>query len=168
MVQAIYPYMDPESEITAFYYTDWLVLGRAPWALKRDNREAMYVVMKDYKVSLTVDGKRFDIVVPKGMTTDLASVPKIFRNIVGRVGPHLEACIVHDWLYIAWQLQDREPRKDDWRWANKVLYAGLEAANVKKFHQTAIRVAMETAGISWGVFKGRDTNKFVDLEGVGQ
>ncbi len=163
MDSAIYPYFDPKSEITNFTYIDWLILGRAPESLFRGNREALYVVMEDYKVQMDIDGQRRYIIVPKGMTTDLASVPKIFRNIVGRVGPHLEACIVHDWLYIAWQLQEREPRKDDWEWANKVLYAGLEAANVKKFHRVAIKTAMEVGDISWGVFKGRDSNKFVEL-----
>ncbi len=167
MTATIYPYTGPKHKITAFRYQDWLVLGRAANTLKRGDREAMYVVMKDYSVSLDVNGKLMVIVVPKGMTTDMASVPWWARSIIGRVGSHLEACIVHDWLYIAWQLQDREPTKDDWRWANKVLYAGLDAANCSWLTRIAIKIAMETPFLSWGVFKGRDTNKFVDLEGEG-
>lgn len=167
MDSTIYPYFHPDSEITDFTYVNWLVLGRAPESLSRGDREAMYVVMEDYPVQLTIDGQRRYIIVPRGMTTDLASVPKVFRNIIGRVGPHLEACIVHDWLYIAWQLQDRQPTRDDWRWSNKVLYAGLKAAKVKKFHRLAIRAAMEAPVLSWGVFKSRDKNLFVDLEEMG-
>lgn len=159
----IYPYADPKRKITNFRYQDWLVLGRAPEILKMDNRESMYVVMEDYSVSLDVDGKLMVIVVPKGMTTDLVSVPKWARSIIGRVGPHLEACIVHDWLYVAWQIQDREPTKADWRWANKVLYAGMKAAKCSWASRVAIRIAMETPFLSWGVFKRRDLNLFMDL-----
>jgi hypothetical protein len=94
----------------------------------------------------------------------MASVPKVFRNIIGRVGPHLEACIVHDWLYIAWQLQEREPTKADHKFANKVLYAGLKAANCSWVTRWGIKASMETPHFSWSVFKGRDTNKFVELD----
>ncbi len=163
MDSTIYPYFDPNCNIDRFTYIDWLVLGRAPTSLLRHDREAMYVVMEDYKVQLTIDGQIRYIIVPKGMTTDLASVPKVFQNIIGRVGPHLEACIVHDWLYIAWQLQDREPTKENWRWANKVLYAGLKAVDASWTTRTGIKVAMEAGNISWNVFKSRDINKFVEL-----
>lgn len=165
---AMYPYFDPACEIRDFRYIDWLILGRAPTSLLRHDREAMYVVMEDYKVKLTIDGHTRYIIVPKGMTTDLTSVPRWARSIVGRVGPHLEACIVHDWLYIAWQLQDREPTKADWKFANRVLYAGLKAAKVSWVVRTGIKIAMEAPGFSWGVFKKRDINKFVDLEEMGR
>lgn len=164
MALASYPYADPSVNIQDFSYTDWLVLGRAPYTLKRGNREAMYVVMEDYRVSLEIDGKLMVIVVPKGMTTDLTSVPRFFRNIIGRVGPHLEAAIVHDWLYVAWQLQDREPTRADWKFANRVLYAGLKSAKVSWITRVGIRLAMEFPFLSWGVFKGRDTNLFVELK----
>jgi len=158
---AMYPYFDPKAEITNFRYTDWLVLGRCPDVLQAvGDREAMYVVMEDYPVELTIEGYPYTIVVPKGLTTDLASVPKSFRNIVGRVGPHLEACIVHDWLYVAWQLQERSPTKADWKFANKVLYAGLKAAKVKWTVRTAIKVAMQ---FSWGVYKNRDKHLFLHI-----
>ena len=161
-----YPYADPDLSLTDFRYIDWLVLGRGPETLKRGDREAMYVVMEDYAVHMKIDGKPFLIVVPKGMTTDMASVPKIFRNIVGRIGPHLEACIVHDWLYIAWQLQNRMPTRADHKFANRVLYAGAKAAGCNWVTRTALKIAMEAPMFSWSVFKGRDKNLFVSLEGI--
>lgn len=161
---AQYPYFHPDSKLTNFRYIDWLVLGRAPETLKRGDREAMYVIMKDYRVQVDINGQRHYIIVPAGMTTDLVSIPRRFRSIIGRVGPHLEACIVHDWLYIAWQLQDRMPRKADWKFANRVLYAGLKAANVPLVTRVGIKLAMEVPFLSWGVFKGRDSNLFVDLD----
>ena len=157
---AMYPYADPSQSITNFRYYDWLILGRAPETMKRDDREALYVVMEDYHVTVDVGGKKHVIVVPAGMTTDLASVPKVFRNVVGRVGPHLEACIVHDYLYVAWQFQDRLPTKADWKFAKRVLYAGLKAAGCSWFTRTSIKVAMETPLVSWLTFKGRNKNIF--------
>lgn len=161
----MYPYFNPDNPITDFRYTKWLVLGRAPSSFlkKRGERESLYIVMKNYPVELTIAGHTFVIVVPKGMTTDLASVPKIFRGLIGRVGPHLEACIVHDWLYVAWQDQNRDPSKADHKFANQVLYAGLRAANVGWFIRTAIKIAMETPWISWNIFRKRDTNLFVKV-----
>ena len=32
-----------------------------------------------------------------------------------RVGPHLEASIVHDWLYVAWQLEEGTEATEEWR-----------------------------------------------------
>lgn len=159
----MYPYADPSYPITDFNYESWLILGRSPETLKRGDREAMYIIMKDYRISFTIGDRRHVIVVPKGMTTDLVSVPKWARSIIGRVGPHLEACIVHDWLYVSWQLQDRQPTKDDWKFANRVLYAGLKAAKVNWVTRVGIKIAMEFPGISWGVFKKRDKNLFVEI-----
>ena len=165
-----HPYQTTPQIIDGFLYSDWLVLGRSPSTLKRGNREAMYVVMEDYTVTLAYEGRymqpaRADpITVPKGMTTDMASVPKIFRNIIGRIGPHLEACIVHDWLYIAWQMQDRMPTREDHDFANRVLYAGLKAAKCHWVTRVGMWIAMEFPFISWSVFKGRDKDLFLDLD----
>ena len=161
----IYPYCDCDKPVTDFLYRNWLVLGRGPEPLMRGDRTAEYVVMKDYEVIVVVGGEYHTIVVPAGMTTDLASVPRIFRGLVGQTGPHLEACVVHDWLYIAWQIQDRLPTKADWKFANQVLYAGMKAAGCSWFTRMAVKVAMKTPFVSWSVFKSRDKNLFVSLEG---
>jgi len=120
--------------------------------------------MDDYPVELTIGGLPFTVVVPEGMTTDMASVPRWARSIIGRVGPHLEACIVHDWLYIAWQLQDRMPTRNDWKFANRVMYAGLKSAKCSWVTRVGMWIAMEFPYFSWSVFKGRDKNLFHDME----
>lgn len=164
MVIAIYPYTTNTAPISNFEYVDWLVLGRSPTTLKRDDREAMYIVMEDYRVILTIGEKTHVIVVPRGMTTDFASIPRWARSIIGRVGPHLEACIVHDWLYIAWQLQDRMPTRQDHNFANRVLYAGIKSAKCSWVTRVGIWIAMEFPFLSWNVFKGRDKNLFIELD----
>ena len=39
--------------------------------------------------------------VPAGMTTDLASIPRVFWSIIPPHGKHLPATILHDWLYMS-------------------------------------------------------------------
>ena len=39
------------------------------------------------------------ILVPTGFVTDLASIPRLFWNILPPFGRYTEAAIVHDWIY---------------------------------------------------------------------
>ncbi len=41
----------------------------------------------------------FKVRVPKGFGTDLASIPRLFQNIVPKVGRHIQPAIVHDHAY---------------------------------------------------------------------
>ncbi len=45
------------------------------------------------------NGKVWDIIVPAGFQTDLASIPRAFRSITPQVGHHIPIAIVHDFLY---------------------------------------------------------------------
>ncbi len=164
------PYPGDFEKVTDFKYETRLALAREPDALENAARaKVSYIVDEDYTVSFKVHGADRSVTVPRGMLTDLASVPRAARSIVGAVGPHLEASIVHDYLYIAWQLFDgREPRKIDYEFANAVMYAGIDAADVSWLERTAVKVAFSVPGISWGVFKSRDDGRdgkslFVDL-----
>ena len=109
------PYPGEFEEVTDFIYETRLVLAREPEALEDAARAKIsYIVDEDYTVSYKIDGVRTSLTVPRGMLTDLASVPAIARPVIGQVGPHLEASIVHDYLYVSWQLLDgREARKED-------------------------------------------------------
>lgn len=166
------PYPVQWARVEGLCYLDRLELGRAPEALRFRDREACYFTLSDYRVDVAVDGAVRRITVPAGFLTDLASVPAFARAFVGRVGPHLEAAIVHDWLYVAWQLiEGRAPRRRDWAFANQVMYAGLRAARVPWLQQAAIRAALELPLFSWRVFRGRDdgpgqTGILLDLEGT--
>ena len=67
----------------------------------RTGENAEFIVAADYPIRYKLDGVERRIVVPGGMLTDLSSVPTLARTIVSQVGPHLEASIVHDFLYVA-------------------------------------------------------------------
>ncbi|MEK9644759.1 MAG: DUF1353 domain-containing protein [Alphaproteobacteria bacterium] len=164
------PYPGEFESVTDFVHETRPVLAREPDALEDAVRaKVSYIADEDYTVSFKMDGVARSVTVPRGMLTDLASVPRAAWGIVGAVGPHLEASIVHDYLYIAWQLFDgREPRKIDYEFANEVMYAGMDAADVSWSERTAFKDAFSGPGISWGVFKSRDDgldgkSLFVDL-----
>ncbi len=44
-------------------------------------------------------GFRKSIAVPAGFETDLASIPRRLRGIIGQIGKHIQAAIVHDYAY---------------------------------------------------------------------
>lgn len=46
-----------------------------------------------------IDGQA--VIVPEGFETDLASVPKIFQNVLSPAGPWAPAAVLHDHLYRA-------------------------------------------------------------------
>ena len=62
---------------------------------------------------------------------------------------------MHDYLYIAWQdLKDYPPSKEDQKFADKLMLAAMKEAEVNRFKQGVIYLAVRTIG--WWVFKGRN------------
>ncbi len=141
--------------ITDFEYVTPLWLYRSATAVqfRSGKADADYVVARPYTVHFKLDGDERVITVPQGMLTDLASVPAAARSLVGRVGPHLEASIVHDFLYIAWQdLPGVEARKDDRDFADELMRVAMIKAKVGWFKRTLIHSAVRLAG--WFVYRG--------------
>ncbi|MEM8595967.1 MAG: DUF1353 domain-containing protein [Pseudomonadota bacterium] len=139
------PYPDVWRKVSALEFETPLYLLRAPQALPLPGgREAQYLTAADYVVSFRIDQERVRrrLVVPAGMLTDLASVPRLARWVVGRVGPHLEAAIVHDFLFIAWQEIGRGPQKRDFEFATAVMDAAMRAGGVGGLMRRAIRLAV--------------------------
>ncbi|MCZ6604730.1 MAG: DUF1353 domain-containing protein [Alphaproteobacteria bacterium] len=160
------PYPDGFTSVTDFKYKTRLVLAREPEALlNKKKRKMSYIVAEPYTVEYEVDGLGAKLTVPKGMLTDLASVPSLARGIVGRVGPHLEASIVHDYLFIAWQLlQGRGPRHSDFKFANALMFAGLKEAKVGLRRYAAIRSALSFPFVAWSVYQDPNDPLFVHLD----
>lgn len=143
------PYPESWKDISDFRYLTPLRLFRGIEKVRRPGqRDALYILAADYRVNLKVDGQTKELVVPKGMVTDLVSVPAILRPFAGRVGVHLEAAIVHDWLFVAWQDADGgsgQKRRRDFEFANCVMLAALKAANVAGWKRKMFGLAIGTA-----------------------
>ena len=158
------------SEITDFRYLTPLILRREVDAVATrgdKNKDADYIVGEAYAVSYKLDGQPRDIIVPRGMLTDLSSAPTIAALAgIGRVGPHLEASIVHDYLYIAWQYLAPKgtARSEDRRFADQLFRVAMEAAEVNSVRRELIYQAVRWFG--GGVYKNEDPGAFVDLDTV--
>ena len=149
--------------IWGFSYESDLHLLRLRRGLPGIRREAQYIVAKPYLVSFKLDdeGVRRNITVPKGMLTDLASVPRPLRWYAGRVGPHLEAAVVHDFLYVAWQDLGMLPTGSMRRFADRIMLTAMLAAGMcSRAH--AIYRAVRLGGC--GAFRDPEPCRYVDLD----
>ena len=148
------PYPDDWHEVKRFEYKGDLYLARAKEPIRGSkNREAQYLVYGDYVCTCDVDGKTHEIHVPSGMLTDLSSVPALARSLVGRVGPHLEASIVHDFLFVAWQdMAGRGARRPDFDFANAVMNQAMIKAGMSGWRRRLIMLAV-TSGIAWRFYR---------------
>ncbi len=160
------PYPDGDwSEITEIEYIDPLILRRNVKGLvfRRDkDKDALYILAEDYRIRYRLDGEDTDrfVTAPQGMLTDLASVPRLARPVVGKVGPHLEASIVHDFLYIAWQDVDgRGAQKKDYEFANKLMRAAMAEAKVNAFKRFVIYAAVSSF-IGWSVYEEPNAQRY--------
>ena len=160
------PYPDDDwSEITEFEYIDPLILRRNVKGLvfRRDTqKDASYILAEEYRVRYRLDGGTTDrfVAAPQGMLTDLASVPRFGRWFIGKVGPHLEASIVHDFLYIAWQdVEGRGARKEDRKFADKLMCAAMTEAKVSAFKRAVIYAAVRSF-IGWWVYKEPNADRY--------
>lgn len=160
------PYEESEGDVSEFVYESDLVILRLRDAQKvGEDREADYIVATPYRVSFDVNGKRQVLEVPRGMLTDLTSVPRPFRWLVERVGPHLEAAIVHDFLFVAWQETGRGARRQDWLFANRVMVAGMRAAKIRPWICWIIALALST-GFSWRIYSTpKPLPRYIKLDG---
>lgn len=117
--------------ITAFQYRSHLYILRLKRRLGYTDREEQYIVAKDYTVRYKLNGGAWQAVtVPRGTMTDLSSSPWPARLFVGRVGPHLEASIVHDYLYIAWQVKGLIATDEMRRFADDLMLVAMREAGM--------------------------------------
>lgn len=126
--------------ITDFEYTTDLVLRR-----KREGNGKLFYVDKDYSVQFKLDGVLTVVVVPAGLDTDLASIPDVVPNwIAKRIDAHIEASVVHDWLYCPAGRRFARETADDIFLAG-MLAAGMDDGTAKLMY-AAVRMF---GGIVW-------------------
>lgn len=144
------PYPDAPVTVARLIYHDTLVLLRLKTAPRlRGSREAHFILGTDYAVSYeTGDGARVRLTVPRGMVTDLASVPPVFRSLVSRTGPWVEAAVVHDFLTIAWRAMDGVGSAERRRFADEVMLAGMTAAGVDRARRGLIYAGIRAAALA--------------------
>lgn len=171
MVTVLSPYpQEPWTKITEFAYLTPLVLRREIEALllrPDDGIDAEYIVAEPYRIGFRLDdGDERYVEVPAGFLTDLVSAPTIAALAgIRRVGPYLEATIVHDYLYVAWQYledeADREPRDKDRLFADELYRAAMTAAKVPGSQVRLIYHAVRTFGRS--TYAGQNPGSFGEL-----
>lgn len=163
--QPIDPYPAPGTGVAALKYNSALVLVRLRDAPKlRSGEDADYLTYRPYSVSWQTDsGDWRQITVPEGFITDLTSVPRLLRWIAGRVGPWLEAAIVHDYLYVAWQdVPGKAATREDRRFADDIMLAAMKEAEVHPWMAWAIHKAVSTFG--GPTYDGRNPERYVALD----
>ena len=143
------PYPDNWHEVTRFAYRTALSLIRplntVPFRLGEDGD---YILQHPFEADYQLDGGEWRrLTVPQGLITDLTSVPRVLRIFVGRVGPWLEAAIIHDYLYIAWQdVPSLGARPRDRLFADRMMLRAMEAADVAPWERWAIYRFVRTFG----------------------
>lgn len=158
------PYPDHWSEITGFAYRSALSLIRplntVPFRLGEDGD---YVLQYPFEIDYRLDrGDWRRLTVPQGLITDLTSAPRLLRVFVGRVGPWLEAAIIHDYLYIAWQdVPGLGPRSSDRYFADRMMLKAMEAADVGALQRQAIYRFVRTFGAS--AYARQNADRYAEL-----
>ena len=156
------PYPDEWKKITAVKYCEPLILVRCKVRSKKWN-EKEFIVGRAYKIKYKwkdATGRVHGycpVIVPCGMVTDLASIPRIFRSGVSKVGAHVEASVVHDYLYGAQLEFDRGNRKDDRKFADELYKQLMEKAGVNRVKRWLIYRAVRLRGKS----SFKNANKYI-------
>ena len=148
----------PEEEgISNCHFPDRLLLEfhRVPLTEGAGN----WQLLEDFRFLCAIPGEHSmrAITAPKGMCTDLASVPKIFWSLLGPYGDHLRSAIIHDFLFMAWTDFYDQPERWMFRYANRVMYAGMEIDGVDDDDQLLIFNAVDSP-IGWKIFAHKPTS----------
>lgn len=163
------PYPVGPVKVVAFRYTeDLFLLRRQNKPMSRFGLGANFVVERDYTVYWdSPDHTDNKITVPRGMITDLASVPPVFRWFVSRTGPYLEAAVVHDYLTIAWRSLDGDGSVERRKFADDLMFVAMETSGVGPRMKWVIYGAIRA--YAWFTYPkssapGDDDKLYVDLD----
>ena len=165
------PYPDEWDEITDFEYIDDIILKRKDKVIitqqvrknTRKKRKSMGIVCSEYQFNYRINNKRkwATITIPACFITDGTSVPKFLElpaRIIGitRWGNEIEASVIHDYLYVAWQFTNppKTAKKKDKKFADKVFYRALRKAGISWWRAGLMYIIPLLGG--WGTYK--DTN----------
>ncbi len=158
-MQSAYP--NGPVKVVGFCYKSSLHLKRRLKTVTRGGRKSSnFIVTQDYKACARIrylsgpdagHTVNFPITVPRYFITDLSSVPWWARSLISQVCRHLEASIVHDWLYCVWQDEKRKPDDDMRNFADDVFLQAMKRARVREWRVFLIYWASRGCGWSWFV-----------------
>lgn len=162
-----YPERDSWDKITEFEYVDCLCLKRFAKAVRIHHDpdldvDAEFVVAEPFSISYKLDqGKKRSLTVPKGFLSDGVSV----LGNSSSTSQYLEASIIHDYLYVAWQYleppHERKARKCDQQFADKLFRRALLESGVGTADAWLMYKAVRSFG--WSQYKERDPVTFMDV-----
>ncbi len=89
-----------------------------------------FVLLHDWPILCKIDKSRKSYVIPKGMSTDFASIPKFLHSLISPLSNSVYSAVLHDYLY-------RNPKevtaKETSRLeADRIFYFGMKACGVKR------------------------------------
>lgn len=92
---------------------------------------------------LTAEWGGYDLVVPVGFETDLASIPRRLRGVVSQVGKHMLPAIFHDMAYSGAFGMTRSE-------ADQMFLDGMKAVGVPWYRSRVMYYAVRAGGsFSW-------------------
>jgi len=96
--------------------------------------DTYWVLLEDlhFKMLREEDHEQFDIIIPAGFVTDLASIPSILTPIYNKYSRYASPGIVHDFLYWTHACNDRNVSDRILKEALKGLGSGYSARNTIK------------------------------------
>jgi len=95
--------------------------------------------------TVVLDGKELDI--PKGFETDLASIPKLFENVIDNDDPVILCpSIVHDYLFSTHGVSWADVPAYGLTAVNEILIAGMSVCGANEVQKAEVFAAVETGG----------------------
>ena len=115
-------------------FTNPLIVKKLP--------SGLWETVESFEYRVGAEDSEEVIIVPRGMTTDFASVPRIFWTILPPDGKYTAASIIHDYLY-------REKTYSRKR-SDQIFLEGMEVLKVPSWKRYTMYYALRLFGfISW-------------------
>ena len=164
-VSPVDPYPDHPVDVETVAFTSDLVLFRPREHFDRSDRgQDVYTVGSPLQIRWTGKDCEGSVSVPPSFITDLTSVPPGLRWLVSRAGPWLEAAVVHDFLYVAWQTLETTPTEAEKtryrKFSDDIMFAGMTRAGVRGWRKWGIYLSVRLFG-GW-TFRDTGKRSFVD------
>ncbi|EDP74401.1 DUF1353 domain-containing protein [Hydrogenivirga sp. 128-5-R1-1] len=111
-------------------------------SLEKDGKH--WQLEKEFEYYTEIFGDRKYIQIPKGFTTDFASIPKIFHSFIEDRDKYNKAAVVHDYLYSS-KMFDRKT-------SDRIFLEAMEVVGISKFKRYLFYLTVRLFG--WLYWRG--------------